>query len=70
MKLGSKIISEPLSHLINETIINQSLFPQGEKIACITPVFKKEDRLDKKNYRPISVLNVFLKYLNGLSLIN
>ena len=61
IKLGSKIISEPLSHLINETIINQSLFPQGEKIACITPVFKKEDRLDKKNYRPISVLNVFSK---------
>ena len=24
VKLGSKIISEPLSHLINETIINQS----------------------------------------------
>ena len=61
IKLGSKIISEPLSHLINETIINRSLFPQGEKIACITPVFKKEDRLDKKNYRPISVLNVFSK---------
>ena len=61
IKLGSKIISEPLSHLINETIINQSLFPQGKKIACITPVFKKEDRLDKKNYRPISVLNVFSK---------
>ena len=56
-----KIISEPLPHLINETIINQSLFPQGEKIVCITPVFKKEDRLDKKNYRPISVLNVFSK---------
>ena len=34
IKLRSKIISEPLSHLINETIINQSLFPQGEKIAC------------------------------------
>ena len=61
IKLGSKIISEPLSHLINDTIINQSLFPGGDKIACVTPVFKKEDRLDKKNYRPISVLNVFSK---------
>ena len=37
------------------------VFPRGEKIACVTPVFKKEDRLDKKNYRPISVLNVFSK---------
>ena len=68
IKLGSKIISEPLSHLINETIINQSLFPQGEKIACITPVFKKEDRLDKKNYRLISVLNVFSKIFERLIL--
>ena len=46
IKLGSKLISEPLSHLINETIINRSLFPRGEKIACVTQVFKKEDRLD------------------------
>ena len=56
VKLGSKIISEPLSHLINETII----FPGGEKIACVTPVFK-EDRPNKNNYRPMSVLNVFSK---------
>ena len=60
IKPRSKIISEPLSHLINETIINQSLFPGGEKIARVTPVFKKEDKLEKKN-RPISVLNVFSK---------
>ena len=27
----------------------------------ITPAFKKEDRLDQTNYRPISVLSVFSK---------
>ena len=30
-------------------------------MACITPAFKKEDRLDKTNYRPIGILNVFSK---------
>ena len=30
-------------------------------MASVTPIFKKDDRLDKKNYRPISALNVFSK---------
>ena len=59
VKLASKIISEPLSQLVNKTIVNEGFFPDAEKIACITPAFKKEDRLNKTNYRPISVLNAF-----------
>ena len=55
------MISEPLSQLVNRTIVNEGFFPDAEKIACITQAFKKEDRLDKTNYRPISVLNVFSK---------
>ena len=39
----------------------EGFFPHAEKIACITPAFKKEDRLYYTNYRPISVLNVFSK---------
>ena len=61
VKLASKIISEPLSQLVNKTIVNEGFFPDAEKIACITPAFKKEDRLNKMNYRPISVLNAFSK---------
>ena len=61
VKLASKIISEPLSQLVNRTIVNEGFFLDAEKIACITPAFKKEDRLDKTNYRQISVLNVFSK---------
>ena len=41
--------------------MNEGFFPDDEKIACITPAFKKENRLDETNYRPISVLNVFSK---------
>ena len=32
------------------------IFPSSMKLANITPVFKKDDRTDKSNYRPISIL--------------
>ena len=57
----SDVIAEPLTKLINASAIQSSIFPSCEKVASVTPVFKKDDRLDKKNYRPISVLNVFSK---------
>ena len=41
-------------------MINQSVdtntFPDALKLADVVPVYKKEDPLDKKNYRPVSVL--------------
>ena len=37
------------------------MFLLREKVATVTPVFKKDDKLSRKNYRPISVLNVFSK---------
>ena len=59
LKTASDIISKPLSNLINETMIKCSHFPNTEKIACITPAFKKDDRNKKESYRPISVLDGF-----------
>ena len=55
------IISDPLKELINQTLITDMKFPCLEKIARVTPVFKKEDRMEKSSYRPISILNVFSK---------
>ena len=45
--------------MINQTLITDLKFPCLEKIARVTPVLKKEDRMEKSNYRPIRVLNVF-----------
>ena len=36
--------------------MKQNKFPNELKIADITPILKKEDPLDKTNYRPISIL--------------
>ena len=61
MKIAGDIIAEPLTNLINFTLIDGHSFPLREKVATVTPIFKKHDKLSKKNYRPISVLNVFSK---------
>ena len=61
MKIAGDIIAEPLTNLINSTLTDSHSFPLREKVATVTPIFKKDDKLSKKNYRPISVLNVFSK---------
>ena len=44
----------------------QRVFPQhaqSMKMAEISPVFKKQDHLQKGNYRPVSILTTFSKLL-------
>ena len=59
--MSREIIAGQLTNLINSILIDCHLFPLREKAATVTPVLKKDDKLSKKNYRPISVLNVFSK---------
>ena len=60
IKLAADIIAKPLSEIINLSKFN-CLFPDMQKVATVTPAFKKEDRSCKGNYRPISILNTFSK---------
>ena len=53
-------IPEPLAFLGNDSL-GSGNFPEKLKLARITPVFKKDSRFDKDNYRPISVLSNFSK---------
>ena len=41
----------------------QYCFPDAGKIAHVTPIFKKKDRSDKVNYRPVSVIGSFSKII-------
>ena len=56
-----EVIAEPLTNLINSIMLDHFIFPSVEKEASLTRPFKQEDREIKKNYKPISVLNVFSK---------
>ena len=55
VKLATKQICKDLANCINGCT-KQNKFPNELKIADIAPIFKKDDPLDKVNYRPISIL--------------
>ena len=52
------------SHYITETYNHAVLnctFPDALKTADITPVYKKDEKILKSNYRPVSILSCFSK---------
>ena len=60
LKISAKILAEPLTRIIN-ICISDNVFPTLAKLASILPFFKKGDRSNKKNYRPVSVLSSLSK---------
>lgn len=57
---ASDAMSPMVTQLIN-LMIDQGTFPEDMKYAEISPVFKKDDNLDKTKYRPVSVLTCISK---------
>ena len=51
------------SFYIFEASLREGVFPDEMKIANVNPIFKGGNDLRAENYRPISVLPVFLKIL-------
>ena len=60
LKLSAPIISKCVTHMINQSI-TCGFFPDDLKIAKVTPIYKKGDRSDPGNYRPISILPTISK---------
>nr|CAH7738545.1 unnamed protein product [Callosobruchus chinensis] len=67
IKKVARGISKPLTYLFNLSL-ECGIFPESMKTAVVIPIFKKGDKLDPCNYRPISILSclskIFEKLLN------
>ena len=46
--------------------INNGYFPNEMKLADVSPIFKKDDKTDKANFRPISILSPLSKIFERL----
>ena len=62
LKIAADIIDIPLSFIINMSII-QEKFPSSWKYSKVIPLHKKLCRVDKNNYRPVSILSPLSKIL-------
>jgi hypothetical protein len=57
LKLGADVLKVPLTFIVNTSIRN-SEYPSYWKIAKMIALYKKGNRLEIKNYRPVSLLCV------------
>ena len=60
LKLAASAICNCVTYMINKSI-TYGIFPDELKVAKVTPIFKKGDRSDPGNYRPISILPTISK---------
>jgi hypothetical protein len=62
LKIASRVISEPLSWVINSSILSQTV-PKVWQKARIIPPHKKKEKFLAKNYLPVSILPTCSKIL-------
>jgi hypothetical protein len=62
LKTAADVISKPLCSIINLSI-KSGKFPTQLKQSKVTPIYKKGTKVDKNNYRPISVLPLISKII-------
>ena len=60
IKLSVSFVDKCLTSIINHDV-SRSYFSDGAKNALVRPIYKKKDRQNKENYRPVSILNGFPK---------
>ena len=64
IKESIQIISEPLAHIMNLSIA-YGIVPDQMKIARVVPLFKADDPSLFTNYRLVSILSSFSKFLES-----
>jgi len=62
LKISVNYICSPLTYICNKSVIT-GIFPERLKYSIIKPLYKKGDKTDPSNYRPLSMLTSFSKVL-------
>ena len=65
LKTSAMVTAKTLQQLFNEALTTGE-FPSNLKNADVTPTFKKNNPLNKENYRPVSVLPIISKVFEKL----
>jgi hypothetical protein len=60
LKVNAPYVSSPLNYIYNKSI-RPATFPTCLKHSIVKPLFKKGDRENMANYRPVSLLTSFAK---------
>jgi hypothetical protein len=60
LKISATYTCSPLTHILNKSILS-GIFPDRMKFSIVTPIYKKGDKTNPTNYRPISLLTSFSK---------
>ena len=60
ISLSLPCIKNPLLHIMNQSLL-QGVFPNELKVANVTPLYKADDPMKFKNYRPVSLLSILSK---------
>ena len=67
LRIGAEILCSPITYLVNMAF-RTSCFPDMLKQAEVTPIYKKNDVMDKRNYRPVSILPTVSKIFEKVML--
>jgi len=65
IKISKPFIISPLINICNK-MLAQGIYPERLKFSLIKPIYKSGDKSSPSNYRPVSLLPVFLKFSKKL----
>ena len=68
LKLRIHYIFSPLTYICNK-MLSSGIFPTRLKFSEVKPIFKRGNKNDTSNYRPVSLLTLFSKIFESLFII-